>query len=403
MGAAPTLPLPLVLPLLVPLLACSAGSPSPPRSAASISPSSLAAISPAAPSGPPAAAPSPSASPAGVAGVGSDCTGPLGPGPLVIGTVAGSSATVVRDVSNSAAGRNVCTLTPAGPWRFAGPGAVSLAQQGPNFGDAGRIVVVTLPGGAARVAASWPVGEFASGTHAWSPDGSALTYLVSDPSGMHWHLVASGTDRVIATLPHVPGRGVSPTNDDLFLDFSPDGRFIALVQTFATGGSGESAPVQVRTPAGALVYSAASGTMGVWASQPSRLFFRSSSGHVTRWDSAAGGSVLTGGVGWVRPRSSSSGLWIAYSVPAASGIPDFHLYGVQSASVSPMTRSSRLDPRFITPSLVWYQAAVACSSCGMLPYQAGPGYLFDLSSNSESPSVLTSVFDTWPRLTPPGM
>ena len=61
--------------------------------------------------------------------------------------------------------------------------------------------------------------------------------------------------------------------------FSPDGLYLALVQTFATGGSGESSPLQIRRVAdGGLVYSAAAGTMAVWASVPSRLFFRTPPG-----------------------------------------------------------------------------------------------------------------------------
>ena len=52
----------------------------------------------------------------------------------------------------------------------------------------------------------------------------------------------------------MPGRGVSQ-DDDFAVAFSPDGLYLAMVQTFATGGTGDSAPVQVRrTSDGGLVW-----------------------------------------------------------------------------------------------------------------------------------------------------
>ena len=308
----------------------------------------------------------------------------------MIGKVAGSSATVVRDVSNASAGRDICTLSPSGSWRFAGEMRVSLAQP-----ERGRIIVADLASGRAGKVTEWAGGGFASGTHAWSPDGTSLTYLVSDPSGLRWHLYQGGTDRVIADLPPIPGRGVSNIQDDLFLEYAPDGRHLALVETFATGGTGEKAPVQVRSADGTLVYSAESGRMGVWASQPSRLYFRSLDGQVTRWDPTAGAALVASGIIWVRPRASRDGTSIAYSSGGPAEIPDFHLFSVRENAVAPGGHSARAESRFIGPGLIWYVAAVPCQC--PLTYLPGEPYVYEVSSGSESATRLLSVDDVWQR------
>src|SRR5207302_9902184 len=105
----------------------------------------------------------------------------------------------------------------------------------------------------------------------WSPAAGSMGYVSSDARAVNLRLVSGGGDRVIATLGAVRGRGVSLTEDDAFLGFSADGQYFALVQTF----SGSGAQLQIRkTKDGTLAYSQANGTMAVWSTTGSDLYFR---------------------------------------------------------------------------------------------------------------------------------
>ena len=82
-----------------------------------------------------------------------------------------------------------------------------------------------------------------------------------------------------------------------------------------------TAPDQVRKASdGSLVYSTSSMTMDVWASIPSRLFFRDAAGSVKRWDATAGLSTMLS-LHWIRPKASPDGRWIGYTVRTADRTP----------------------------------------------------------------------------------
>ncbi|TME39915.1 MAG: hypothetical protein E6I61_10555, partial [Chloroflexi bacterium] len=189
---------------------------------------------------------------------------------LVIGTVVGDPTVVVRDIQDPANAKNLCTfdanvISP----QFVSSSAVVYAT------PESQIVEAQLAGGPTVLLATFGGGVVNSGQFAVSPDGRSITYL----DGNAWHLVGSAGNRVLTTLPAVPGRGVSPDEDDSFLSYSPDGQYIALFQTFHVGGTGATAPDQIRRASdGSLIYSTSGMTMSVWASVPSRLFFRDSSG-----------------------------------------------------------------------------------------------------------------------------
>src|SRR5207253_3048567 len=192
-----------------------------------------------------------------------------------------------------------------------------------------QIIQAQFAGGPTTLLATYGAGVIGSGQYAISPDGRSVTYL----DGNTWRLAGPTGNKVLSTLPAVPGRGVNPDEDDSFLSFSPDGLYVALFQTFHVGGSGETAPDQVRKASdGQLVYSTTGMTMAVWASVPSRLFFRDNSGNLHRWDPSSGLSAMTS-LGWVRPKASPDGRWIAYTFPTVSGVGGVGFYSVQSNSV----------------------------------------------------------------------
>ena len=399
------------LALLVLLSACAgpgtqAGArPTPSAPTGSASPAESATVAP-------TTAPPPSTAPttAPTASGGSPssavaCSGPIPSGDnLVLGTLTGSASVVLRDITNLSSPRNLCTFVGSIAPRFATASVVGYTEQGSDLGSPGHITRLDLAAASATNLASWTTGGFGSGLFDWSPDGSALTYLGPGSPGPVWHLLSGGRDQVLATLPAVLGRGVSLEDDDFMVAFSPDGLYLALVETFATGGTGDSSPLQVRRASdGGLVYSAASGTMAVWASVPSRLFFRSAAGVLSRWDPSSGVSVLQSSLRWTRPHASPDGRWVAYTSYDSARHPHVSLYSVQGNSLRAVVSGLRSGAQFLNNNLLWYQEEAACD-CGLATSQTtGTAYLYDIAANAESGSRLSGVFDAWPRVTaPPG-
>ncbi|HEY8680187.1 MAG TPA: hypothetical protein VIN01_03965 [Candidatus Dormibacteraeota bacterium] len=392
------------LAVLVFLGACSApgiGGTSPsPSPHPSVTPSTAPPPSPTA-----AATAVPTATPGGTTSSVASCTGAIPSGDnLVLATLAGSATVVLRDISNLASPRTICTFAGSLSPHFATASVVGYTQQGADLGAPGKIVRLDLASGTATDVASWARGGFGSGLFDWSPDGRSLTYIAGSATATAWHLVAGGRDQVLASLPPVPGRGVSQ-DDDFAVAFSPDGLYLAMVQTFATGGTGDSAPVQVRrTSDGGLVYSATSGTWGAWASVPSRLFFRDAVGVVSRWDPGSGVSVMQSSLKWTHPHASPDGRWIAYTIYDGSGHPHVALYSVQGNSLGPAPIGLRSNAQFLNNTLVWYQEEAACD-CGLTQSQpTGHTFIYDIGASGESVSRITGLFDAWPRVTsPPGL
>jgi hypothetical protein len=322
------------------------------------------------------------------------CTAGVPPGDnMVIATVTGSSAIVVRDIQDIAHPRTLCTFD-AGAQN---PKFVSGSQVAYQTA-AGQIVKADLAGAGTAVVATGAAG-FLSAQYSFSADGNSVTYMAN----MAWHLANASGDHVLTTLPDVPGRGVNPDQDDVFLSFSPDGLYIALFQTFATGGTGATAPDQVRRATdGSLVYSATGMTMAVWASVPSRLFFRDAGGSMQRWDPASGVSAMLA-LNWIGPQSSPDGRWIAYTFrTGTSAIGGVGFYSVQANSVINTSPPGRAGVRFLNNLLVWYIGVRACDTCfGGLPAPTGTTYIYDIGGASETASRITAMYDAWPHITAP--
>jgi hypothetical protein len=375
-----------VLVLVVSIAACGGGS-NPTAHTSSIASATPASTATA------AASPVGAATPTSVASlVHCATTVPAGDN-LVIGAVVGDPTDVVRDIQDPAHARNLCTFNgAANAPQFVSGTTVAYET------DTNQIVRADLASGTATALASYTSG-FDSGQYAFSPDGKLLTYLDSNA----WHLVGPTGNRVLSTLPAAPGRGISPTSDDSFLRFSPDGLYIAYFQTFHLGGSGETAPDQIRRASdGALVYSTSGATMAVWASVPSRLFFRAGPS-IKRWDASSGVSTMTN-LTWVRPSASPDGRWIAYTFVTSTGVGGIGFYSVQANSVSNTTPPGRSGVRFLSNDLVWYIGEKACPTCfGSQPSPTGVTYIYSIAGTSEVTSRLASVYDAWPHVTAPAL
>lgn len=145
--------------------------------------------------------------------------------------------------------------------------------------------------------------------------------------------------------------------------------------------------------------------MAVWASAPSRLFFRDGSGNVHRWDPSAGLSSMTS-LHWIRPRSSPDGRWITYTVRnPTSQIGTVGFYSVQANSVQGTTPAGRSASSFLSNDLAWYVGEKVCTTnCGMEPVTpTGVTYIYSVSGGSEVTSRLAALYDAWPRQTAPGI
>jgi len=378
----------LVLSLAVALtLSACGGSPSTAKSSPTASGQPVST-----PSASAAASSSPSGNQGGASLVHCDNVVPAGDN-LVIGTVSGDPTVVIRDIQDPANAKSVCRFDPAAT----SPQFVSATQVAYETAS-NELIKADLTTGSTSLIATFG-GGLGSGQYSVSPDGRSFTYL----DGNAWHLVTTAGNKVLTTLPAVPNRGVNPDEDDLFLRYSPDGLYIALVQTFHTGGTGATAPDQVRKASdGSLVYSTSGMTMGVWASVPSRLFFRDASGTVHRWNPSTGLSAMLA-LHWIAPRSSPDGRWIAYTFRASSGLGGVGFYSVQGNSVSNTSPPGRSGVRFLTNDLVWYIGERACSTCfGGAPAPTGVTYIYDIAGTSEVVSRLSNVYDNWPHTTQPG-
>jgi hypothetical protein len=306
----------------------------------------------------------------------------------------GSSSYVVRDLTDINHPKTVGNLGV-----ISGPGFVSGTEL--SYVSGTGLSRMHLNGSAKTVVVK------DGGTGDWSPDGNSVVYTtftstLSCTGTTTVHQLRAGNDQVLGSVPS-GGCGdcqtISNCGFSNFLDFqllySPDGSLISLV---TTGFSGSS--FRVWSSAGAVLQGGAvgDGTMSVW-SGPS-LYFRDQKG-VEVWR-AGTISLFLPGVAWIRPRASSAGRQIVYTVRDSRGWG--HVYVVDSTTGRVRElKSARTDAVFLTSRYIWYQgerACVASDVCGARPPLhplSGKTYIYDLQTGTETESVITSVSDVWPH------
>ena len=387
------------------------GSPSP-SAAAGATPSATAsatAVPSTAPSSTPTAAPSPTPTavpPPPVAGAAIvNCpTVPSASALLVLGRLAGTSDAVVRDITDLNNARTDCTIQNAGAVKFVSATRVSYTAVNNTPLSEGRLLVADLTNGASVQVAKFPAGSFGSGAYAFSADGANLTYIASDATSLAWHLLkAGGADQVLATYPAVPGRGVDPDNDDFFLGFSPDGRFVALVQTFTRGTTSDTMPLEVRSVAdGSVAFGVDDATMATWGGTGSTLVYRTRAGAAYKWPGQFPLQVSPN-LKWIRPHPSPDGRFVIYELRDGSGLGHVYTMDLGDNSTHQVAPDGRGSAAFLTSTLVWYQGERPCTAadqCFLGPpvMNTGVTYINDVGGGNESPSRITEVDDIWPHL-----
>jgi hypothetical protein len=262
------------------------------------------------------------------------------------------------------------------------------------------VTVVEVPG---------HVGEFA-----WSPDGSSVAYLVNlaVPGNANQVWLKTGNARPRALTPPITfgGRGGS-IDDQILVSFSPDGRYVLVVDTALAGAvpaSPDQASVQVHSvPDGNLVFVPPSAltssgkldpfvTMAAWSRQTDRLYYRDPAG-VHTWDPPAAEGILVAGLRWFFPSMSPDGRFVAYAVNMRDQ-PHVEVFdlGSNKVQVIPGTRGS---PLFITANMLFEVEYILGQPGPGPPYGPnGRNFMFDLRTNVETPipgNILPT--DYWPR------
>ena len=320
----------------------------------------------------------------------------------------GQTGIFVRDVTDINHPLNRCKLSGGQNFRFVSATRLSyLAYSTGDLGSGASLYLVDLTTGSTTLVLNFPSTGALSSAYGWSPDGSELSYITSNANdSVAWHLLSASGDRVLAALGNIPARGGSPDNDDAFIGFSADGRYVAIEQTL-TGGKGAAGvapPIQVnRVADGSLAYSRSDGTMAAWAGAGARLYFRTGAG-VQAWDPAAGVLTVSAGTAWIHPHPSPDGSRMAFSVLNAQGnhVADVLDLTSSSGAIQALSPQPRVGAAFVNASLVWYAGESICttaSPCGLGgPPLSGTTYIYDLGSGVETGSIDTNFYDAWPHV-----
>jgi hypothetical protein len=216
---------------------------------------------------------------------------------------------------------------------------------------------------------------------------------------MALHLLSAGVDRAVpGSVPTVPVTGCESQfcGEDwvLRLTYSPDGAFISLVESIA----GVNA-FRLWSSTGKVLVSSNSGekSMSTWSG--TALYFPGADG-VDTWSAGAVNTFLPNVV-WIRPNASSSGHQIVYESKDAQGWGHVFVVDTTTREVREL-KKGRSSPTFLTSRYVWYKgqrACVAADSCpvGWKVVDSGKTYIYDLKDGTETESIITAVFDSWPH------
>jgi hypothetical protein len=317
---------------------------------------------------------------------------------LALVNLRGVSHIVVRDLSDIGHPTTLAALGMSPPQpQFVS--ATEFAYLDPDvIGDyatyPANLVRVPFGGSPKTLVASAVHGIF---LYAFAPDGRTAAYLSTHSFGSELHLVTSGNDRLVSSMPPILGGCESPScgfGMDFRFMYSPDGKFISLSQT--VGGPN----FRLWSSDGKLLKSNPDGSsysMSAWSG--SSLYFVDAGG-VEVWRDGVT-SVFLPGVHWLRPKASPDGTQIVYAASDSAG--STHVYVVNTATKSVREiKKFRREPVFLTSRYLWYEGERACQTADhcdkSLPVTPnGINYIYDLQDGTEATSIIDRVYDVWPR------
>ena len=310
-----------------------------------------------------------------------------------------NSGIVVRDVTDIQHPVTRCNISGGSYFRFISSTRISyIVTSSGDLGASGALYMVDLQTLTTSLVRKWTSGGYGSWVYAWSPDGRALTYLDSTPTGVWWHMLSAAGDQILSpTLGTTVARGVSPDTDDAWVGFSADAQYVAVEETFTTGGQ---AGLQVHTYGNpGIVYSRRDATMATWSVTGARFYFRTKAG-VQVWEATGNVQTVASGLQWIRPWPSADGSHITFASLNAQGNHQVGILDTSGGTVAVATSEPRANPGFLTPTLIWYAGEALCTSttpCGFGgPALTGKTYVYDIAG-VESGSIDTAFYDSWPH------
>jgi hypothetical protein len=317
---------------------------------------------------------------------------------------------VVRDVTDISNPATLMSLGDKWPWADkTGGGTLDV-----NLVDPSTVVWADLSGNLVQLAPNGSglktlvPGKSGNSivSFARSPLSGDWTYLVNTRSALEWHLVAAGSDRILASLPSIPPHGGRPVLDPLMVSFSGDGKLIAMTDYDhgELGGFGDKAKMQVRHADGSLLTTDAeiSPTGGaisdlLWVG--SSLFFRDYTG-IEVWSQTGSCSALPG-VAWIRPKLSPDGKRIVFSTEDNNGLSHVYVSDLSTNNVKQVSPAGGAEAWFLGSRYIWFLEERLCGateSCGVSSATlTGKTFIVDLTTGLSSQSRITRIADTWPR------
>lgn len=308
---------------------------------------------------------------------------------LEIVRLKGATTYYVRDITDILQPKTVAQFDGSTP-QFASATVVSFVR-GPT------LLRMSLCGPPAVTTVAEPAHGLYQESYSWSPDGRSVAFVTNIDTATQVRVAADGQDRLIGSLPVL-----TPTNacvylacageSDFRLLYSPDGANVSLVQNL--GGPS----LRVWSSGGKVLVGSdsESNLMSAWSG--SSLYFRDDKG-VEVWH-AGSQSLLLPGVAWVRPKASPAGGQIVFATRDDAGVGHIQILDTATGKTREIARS-RSEPAFLNSHLIWYQeerpstSAEAPTAGKAVP--TGKTYIFDLQDNSESESLIASVYDVWPH------
>jgi hypothetical protein len=181
------------------------------------------------------------------------------------------------------------------------------------------------------------------------------------------------------------------------VEFSHDGKYVLVVDTAVNRLQA------FRTADAAQVYAAPSGgagglrTMGVWAHNADRFYFRNDSG-IYQWDASSGISGVIGGLKWESPSLTADDRFVAYTV-VTSYTPHVEVRDLSSGAVKTFA-TWRDWPIFIGETTLLLHEEAKCDACMGAYNWTGKTFLLHTDTRAEADLGTTGwdVAAFWPSV-----
>lgn len=298
---------------------------------------------------------------------------------------------VLYDVQDPFHPVTLCTLSNAGHARFISSTEISYADL---RGDSPSIVRLSLGTTASprpvatRTGLAGPFSPFV-----WTPDATTLAYLVETGISLQlWLKRGEGDAKSVGApatcLPH----GIGP-GDEVTLQVSPTGTYLAMVNTLCQGQS-----LQIRhLPDGVLTYGEGGANVAEWDPVVDRLWYHDAKG-VMQWTPAST-QLVAPGLKWFDPAASPDGQHAAYTlINSSTGAPHVEIRDA-NGHVQVLSHPNRSWPLYVSAQTLWYYAEQPCG--GPCPARLVPPsstlFAYDLATGRETALPFGTVFDIWPR------